>query len=71
MSEEGDEKILGKPVGNDKELGKCTYVSKYGLEGAKDILNKITNEAVEIISSYGKKGEFLQELAKYIANRNK
>ena len=25
-------KVLGKPVGNDKERGKCTYVSKYGLE---------------------------------------
>ena len=71
LSEEGDEKVLGKPVGNDKELGKCTYVSKYGLEGAKEILNKITNEAIEIIDSYGEKGEFLKELAKYIANRNK
>lgn len=32
LSEEGNEEILGKPVGNDKALGKCTYVSKYGLE---------------------------------------
>ena len=64
-------KILGKPVGNDKEHGKCTYVSKYGLEGAKEILNKITKEAIEIINCYGEKGEFLKELALYIANRNK
>ena len=35
LSEEGNEEILGKPVGNDKELEKCTYVSKYGLQGAK------------------------------------
>lgn len=71
LSEEGDEKILGKPVGNDREHGKCTYVSKYGLDGAKEILNKITNEAVDIMNSYGEKGEFLKQLAKYIANRNK
>jgi hypothetical protein len=71
LSEEGNEKILGKPVGNDKEHGKCTYVSKYGLEGAKEILNKITKEAIEIINCYGEKGEFLKELALYIANRNK
>ncbi len=71
LSEEGDEKILGKPVGNDREHGKCTYVSKYGLDGAKEILKKITNEAVDIMNSYGEKGEFLKELAKYIANRNK
>lgn len=39
--------------------------------GAKEILNKITKEAIDIINSYGKKGEFLKELALYIANRNK
>lgn len=71
LSEEGNEEILGKPVGNDKEAGKCTYVSKYGLDEAKEILNKITKEAIDIIESYGEKGEFLKELAIYIANRNK
>ena len=52
LSEVGDEKILGKPVGNDKELEKCTYVSKYGLEGAKNILNEITDEAIQILNKY-------------------
>lgn len=70
LSEEGDEKILGKPVGNDKELGKCTYVSKYGLQGAKDILEKITKEAIQEIEIYGEKAEFLKEVAIYIKNRN-
>ena len=71
LSEEGDEKVLGKPVGNDKELEKCTYVSQYGLQGAKDILEKITKEAIEEISMYGEKAEFLEQLANYIKNRNK
>ena len=71
LSEEGDEKETGKPVGNDKEKGKCTYVSKYGLDGAKKKLEEITKEAVEIIETYGEKGEFLKELALYIKNRNK
>ena len=70
LSEEGDEAILGKPVGNDKEKGKCTYVSKYGLQGAKEILDKITNEAVEIVKEFDN-SEFLQELAIYIKKRNK
>ncbi|MBO6232768.1 MAG: polyprenyl synthetase family protein [Clostridia bacterium] len=70
LSEEGDEAVLGKPVGNDKEMGKCTYVSKYGLQGAKDILEKITNEAIEIVKDF-ENSEFLQELAAYIKNRNK
>lgn len=71
LSEEGDENVLGKPVGNDKELEKCTYVSKYSLDGAKDILEKITKEAIEEISIYGDKAEFLKQLALYIKNRNK
>lgn len=71
LSEEGNEEILGKPVGNDKELEKCTYVSKYGLQGAKDILDKITKEAVSELEEYGLKAEFLVNLAYYIQNRNK
>ena len=71
LSVEGDELITGKPVGNDEERGKCTYITKYGLEEAKNILEKITLEATEIVDKYGKKGEFLKELALYIKNRNK
>ena len=71
LSEIGDAKVLGKPVGNDKEKGKCTYVSKYGLEEAKKMLKNIIEESVEIISAYNTDNEFLKELALYIANRNK
>ena len=71
LSVEGDEKITGKPVGNDEARGKCTYVSKYGLEKAKSILDDITKDAVQIAESFGTKAEFLKELAIYIKNRNK
>ncbi len=71
LSEEGNEKILGKPVGNDKKLKKCTYVSKYGLEKAKEILNQIIEDSIKEIAEYGEKATFLIELSRYIANRNK
>lgn len=71
LSEIGDEKVLGKPVGNDKERNKCTYVTKYGLEQAKKMLHDITNEAVEIARQYKEKGKFLEELAIFIENRDK
>ena len=71
LSEEGDELITGKPVGNDREKHKCTYVTKYGLQEAKEILNKIISEAVKITEKHGAKGEFLKELAIYIKERNK
>lgn len=66
----GDEKILGKPVGNDIEKQKSTFVSKYGLEEANNKLENVTREAVDIIDSYSN-GEFLKELALYIKDRKK
>ena len=71
LSVEGDELITGKPVGNDEERGKCTYISKYGLDEAKKTLKNLIEDAVKIAESYGEKAEFLKELALYIMNRNK
>ena len=71
LSEEGNPEVTGKPVGNDKELGKCTYVSYYGLDGAKKELNKIIKEANDELEIYGEKAEFLRQLAIYIRDRNK
>lgn len=71
LSEEGDESVLGKPVGNDKKLNKCTYVSKYGLNGAKNRLNELIEGAIEDIKIYGEKAEFLRNLAIYIKEREK
>ena len=71
LSEIGDEKILGKPVGNDREHGKVTFVTKYGLNKAKEILEEVTSEALKEIEYYREKGEFLKELALYIKNRER
>ena len=71
LSEEGDEKVLGKPVGNDKKMEKCTYVSQYGLQGAKEELEKVTKEAIKCLSIFKEKAGFLKELAIYISERNK
>ena len=70
LSEEGDEKVLGKPVGNDKKRKKCTYVSQYGLEKSKETLQDITGKAITCVKQYNN-SEFLVELAKYIANRDR
>lgn len=71
LSVEGNELITGKPVGNDEARGKCTYVSKYGLEEAKKILNDITKEAIQNLEEFGEKAKFLKGLAEFIKTRNK
>lgn len=70
LSEIGDEKITGKPVGNDERLNKSTFVTMYGLDEAKKRLDKIIDEAVSLIDVYKEKAKFLQELALYIKNRD-
>ena len=71
LSEEGNQEIMGKPVGNDRERKKCTYVSYYGLENAKKELDEIINQALEDLDEYGEKAEFLRGLTTYIKNREK
>lgn len=71
LSEEGDEKITGKPVGNDREMGKCTYVSQYGLDKSKEILHTLTSEAIGLLNDFGDEADFLRNLATYIAEREK
>ena len=71
LSEEGDEKVMGKPVGNDREMGKCTYVSQYGLDKSKEILHTLTSEAIGLLNDFGNEADFLRNLATYIAEREK
>lgn len=71
LSEIGDEKILGKPVGNDKKRNKVTFVTKYGLENAKNILGDIINKGIDSLEGFRDKADFLRELALYIKDREK
>lgn len=71
LSVVGDEKKLGKPVGNDEENHKATYVTKYGLEEAMRILNKKTDKAINLAEDLGSKGKFFKELAIFIKDREK
>ena len=60
---------LGKPVGSDSENGKTTYVTHYGIEGARKKLDEATDFAIESIKYFGEKAGFLIELAEYLINR--
>ena len=47
---EGTEKGTGKPLGQDKKLGKYTAVDAYGLDGAKRKLEEYIQEAKQTIA---------------------
>jgi len=67
---EGSLEKLGKKTGSDAQNEKSTYVSLYGLENSKNMLNEITEKAVIILKDFGEKAVFLEELAKYLVNRD-
>lgn len=71
LSEIGDSKKMGKPVGNDREKRKATYVTIYGLERAQEMLDDVINEAMASIRAFGDNSEFLLNLALYIKNRER
>ncbi|MBQ8827709.1 MAG: polyprenyl synthetase family protein [Clostridia bacterium] len=68
---EGDESELGKPIGSDVAEDKSTFVSVYGMDYCKKLLNDMTEEAKSVAASFGEKGEFLHALAIYLLERNK
>ena len=71
LSEEGDSKRTGKPVGNDKEANKVTFISFYGVERSKKILNQMIQEAIQFLDIFGDRAWFLKALAIYIMERDR
>lgn len=67
---EGDQTLVGKTLNKDVTQNKFTIVSRFGVAEAKKLAGKLTDEAIEEIKIFGKKAEVLQELARFIIERN-
>ena len=65
----GDEELLGKTIGSDAQEGKNTFVTMFGLDGAKEYLADITADAKEVLKTLGERGKFLDSLAEYLLGR--
>ena len=63
------DEVLGKPTHSDEKNDKNTYVTMYGLEESKKIVEKLSNEAIELFEGFGEKSEFLIKLTKYLIRR--
>ena len=61
--------VLGKPVGSDEKNNKLTYVSLNGLEASKEEVRRLSKEALQILNSYERKNEFLNELVESLITR--
>lgn len=68
---EGDPSKAGKRLGKDDAAGKATFVSHLGLEEARARANSLVEEADAALEPYGPRARILQELARYIVQRDR
>ncbi|MDD2700841.1 MAG: polyprenyl synthetase family protein [Sideroxydans sp.] len=66
---EADTATLGKTAGKDADNDKPTYVSLLGLAGAKEMAQRLHQEALETLGEFGEDAQRLRELADFIVLR--
>ena len=67
---ESNTETLGKPQGTDSKHNKPTYASILGLEAARDRAQQLQLQAIEALSVFGNRGDYLHHLADYIVKRD-
>lgn len=60
---------LGKPIHSDEKNEKVTYVSMFGIEKSKNIVEEYSNRAIELLGKFGNKSGFLTELTEHLIRR--
>lgn len=63
--------VLGKMTGSDEKNHKVTYVTLNGMEKAKEDVEKLSREALELLESFENKNEFLSQLIEKLITREK
>lgn len=67
----GNLEVLGKQTGSDEKNNKTTYVTLKGLEQSRQDVERISKEAVKILTSFEKKNDFLEKLVLQLITREK
>ena len=69
LDETGDTHIMGKLQGSDLGKDKSTFVSIYGLDGAKEHLTQLQQKAKQALSPLGDRAQLLTDLSTFIIQR--
>lgn len=63
--------VLGKPVFSDEKNQKTTYVTLLGVEGAREEVHRLTENALRLLDALEGEKAFLTELISHLAYRDK
>lgn len=63
--------VLGKPIHSDEKNEKTTYVGLMGIEKAKQVVEQLSREAVDLLHQLEGSNSFLEELLIQLINREK
>jgi len=66
---EGDAATVGKATGKDAAVGKGTFVSVLGLDGAKARLKTLVTESEQALAPFGRDADVLKMAARFVAER--
>ena len=69
LDAEGATHTIGKRAGKDEAAGKATFVSLYGVEGARQRLAGIAEEAVAALQPFGVKADIFSQTVAFVTER--
>ncbi len=67
----GDVIAVGKRVGKDTDRGKLTFPGLLGIEKSEQRARELVSQACTSLASFGSSGEHLENLARYILERDR
>jgi len=68
---EGDQELLGKPVGSDDKNQKATYPALFGIKETKRKAQELLEKTLSELTSFGETADPLRAIARYVVERDR